>query len=190
MLKKKRWSLVSGVALLVVAFVPFGFAQDEKQKEEKIFANIAGGGTRALEVVISQSSTKSQRARLLGALDSEGQEAMMKILQDLPRVGSVRVQGGAYASTALRYAYETKTKDGKRHIIALTPRPVSLSEARSQDTSLDYDLTVIELFLPEKGKGDGAMVAGAKVRIDDETGRIKIEAFQANPTKLVNVYTK
>ena len=64
MLKKKRWSLLSVVALLVVAFVPFGFAQDEKQKEEKIFANIAGGGTRALEVVISHDLDSGSLALL------------------------------------------------------------------------------------------------------------------------------
>ena len=115
---------------------------------------------------------------------------MMKILEEQPKAGSIRVQGGAYASAELYYAYETKTKDGKRHIIALTSRPISLSEARRNNQSLDYDLSMIELFVPEEGKGDGAIVAGAEVEIDNETKRLKITAFQATPTKLLNVYTK
>jgi hypothetical protein len=189
MLTKKTMLWVT--ALLVFAFASAGMAQDEKkQKEEKFFANIGGGGVRAIELGISSWSTKSERARLIGALDSEGQAAMMKILETLPKKGYVRVQGGRYANTAVHFAYETKTKDGKRHIIALTPRPVSLSEARSNDRSLDYDLTMIELFVPEEGKGNGAIVAGAEVAIDDETKRIKVTAFQTTPTKLLNVYTK
>ncbi len=187
-------ALVLVTASLIVAFAPLGLAQDandeKKKKEEKFFANIAGGGTRAIELSISRWSTPSERARLIGALESEGQAAMMKILEQLPKAGSVRVQGGRYASTVLHFAYETKTKDGKRHIIALTPRPVSLSEARRNNQSLDYDLSMIELFVPEEGKGNGAIVAGAQVEIDDETKRLKITAYQANPTKLLNVYTK
>ena len=48
---------------------------------------------------------------------------------------------------------------------------------------------MIELFVAEEGKGEGAIVAGAQVEID-ETKRFKITAYQATPTKLVNVYTK
>ena len=111
------------VALVSAALLVAGaaFAQDDKEKkEEHFFANLGGGGARALQVTITGQSTVSQRARLLGALESEGQEAMMKILATLPKVGWVRVQGGAYPSTDLHYAYESKTSDGRRHIVALT----------------------------------------------------------------------
>ncbi len=178
---------------LVVAFAPLALAQDENdekdEKAEKFFANIGGGGVRFIELTISRWSTPSQRARLIGALHSEGQAAMMKILEKQPKVGSIRVQGGRYANTPLHYAYERKTEDGKRHIVVLTPRPISLAEARSNNQSLNFDLSMIELFIPEEGKGNGAIVAGAQVEIDDETKRFKITAYQANPTRLVNVYT-
>ena len=181
-------------ALLVVAFAPLGIAQDDNdekdKKGEKFYANIGGGGARAIELSISRWSTPSQRARLIGALDAEGQAAMMKILEQQPETGWIRIQGGRYPRTALRYAYESKTKDGKRHIVVLTPRPISLGEARRNNQSLDYDLSMIELFVSEGGKGNGAIVAGAQVEIDDETKRFKITAYQATPTKLVNVYTK
>ncbi|TDI35647.1 MAG: hypothetical protein E2P02_27545 [Acidobacteria bacterium] len=114
---------------------------------------------------------------------------MMKTLEQQPKTGWIRIQAGRYPSTALRYAYERKTKDGKRHIVVLTPRPISLGEARRNNQSLDYDLSMIELFVSEGGKGDGAIVAGAQVEID-ETKRFKITAYQTTPTKLVNVYTK
>jgi len=192
MLTSRKTSWV--VALLVVGLAAVALAQDgndeKKQKEEKFFANIGGGGARAIELSISSWSTPSERARLIGALDSEGQTAMMKILEQQPQKGWIRVQGGQYASTAVHYAYETKTKDGKRHIVVLTPRPISLGEARRNNQSLDFDLSMIELFVPEKGKGDGAIVAGAEVKIDEETKRLKITAYQATPTKLVNVYMK
>jgi len=183
-------SLALATALLIVAFAPLGIAQDEKdKKEEKFYANIGGGGARAIELSISRWSTPSQRARLIGALDAEGQAAMMKILEQQPETGWIRVQGGRYANTPLHYAYERKTEDGKRHIVVLTPRPISLGEARRNNQSLDYDLSMIELFVSEGGKGDGAIVAGAQVEID-ETKRFKITAYQTTPTKLVNVYTK
>ena len=45
-------------------------------------------------------------------------------------------------------------------------------------------------YLDPTSKGNGAIVAGAQVAIDNETKRFKITAYQATPTKLVNVYTK
>ena len=87
-------------------------------------------------------------------------------------------------------SYERKTKDGKRHIVVLTPRPISLAEARRNNQSLDFDLSMIELFILKEGKGNGTIVAGAQVEIDDETKRFKITAYQSTPTRLVNVYTK
>ena len=49
---------------------------------------------------------------------------------------------------------------------------------------------MIELFILKEGKGNGTIVAGAQVEIDDETKRFKITAYQSTPTRLVNVYTK
>ena len=180
--------------LMVAAAVVVGAvslsAQDEA-KEEKFFANIGGGGARALEISITGWSTISQRARLLGALDAEGQEAMMKILETLPQVGRVRVQGGRTSSAPIHYAYESKTSDGRRHIVVLAPRPITLGEARRNDQSLSYDLSMIELFVPTDGKkGTGAVVGGAQVEVDGETKRLKVTAYQATPAKLMNVYTK
>lgn len=181
-------------ALLMVAFAPLGLAQDENdekpKKEEHFFANIGGGGAGALQMVVSRWSTKSERARLLGILSEEGQEAMMKALEKQEKTGWVRVQGGRYPSTELRYAYQSETKEGKRHIVLLTNRPVSLAEARNRGQSLGFDLTMIELIVGDKDKGSGALAAGAQVEIDKETNRLKITAFQTTPTKLVNVYTK
>ena len=182
------------IALLVVAIAPVSLAQDgndeKKQKEEHFFANIGGGGAAALQMVVSRWSTKSERARLIGILAEEGQEAMMKALEKQEKTGWVRVQGGRYPSTELRYAYQSETTDGKRHIVLLTNRPVSLAEARNQGRSLDYDLTMIELMVGDEGKGSGALAGGAEVEIDKETKRLKITPFQTTPTKLINVYTK
>ena len=176
------------VTLLVVAFAPFGMAQDEK--EEMFYANIGGGGAREIQISISRWSTAPQRARLIGSLHQDGQPAMMKILEQQPKTGWIRIQGGRYPSTELRYAYERKTKDGKRHIVVLTPRRIGLDEARRNNQSLDFDLSMIEFFIPEEGRGTGAIVAGAQVEIDEDTKRFKITAFQTTPTKLVNVYTR
>ena len=135
-------------------------------------------------MAVSRWSTESERARPLGILAEEGQEAMMKALEKQEKTGWVCVQGGRYASTELRYAFESETKDGKCH------RPVSLAEARNQGQSLDYDLTMIELMVDDKKKGSGALAAGAQVEIDKETNRLNITAFQTTPTKRVNVYTQ
>ena len=181
-------------ALLVVALAPLGLAQDENdeksKKEEHFFANIGGGGARELQMVVTRWSTESERARLIGILAEEGQEAMMKVLEKQEKTGWVRIRGGRYPSTELRYAYQSETKEGGRHIVLLTNRRVSLSEARNQGQSLDFDLTMVELMIGDNGKGSGAVAAGTQVEIDKETNRLKITAFQTTPTKLVNVYTK
>ena len=69
-----------------------------------------------------------------------------------------------------------------------------VSEDKTDDEPLEEELpddkTVDdELLVDDEGKGEGAIAAGAKVTIDKETNRLKIDTFQTTPTRLINVYT-
>jgi 23S rRNA pseudoU1915 N3-methylase RlmH len=183
--------LVALVGLLVVAVVVLLStpASAQEKKTEKFFANIAGGQTRQIEVGIDSWSPEEERKKFLAILIEKGQEELVKALRETKAVGYMRIQGGQYTSSPIRLSSQGKTKDGKRHIILVTDRPIGLREAARSTQSIQYDLTVIELLVDDKGKGQGAIAPGAKVSVDKETNRLKIETFQTTPTRLINVYS-
>ncbi len=178
---------VALVGLLVASFSTPVFAQE--REIGKVLANIAGGGASLKEVGIDSWSPEEERKELLAILTEKGQEELVKALREKDQVGYMRLQGGRYTSSPVRLSSQGKTKDGKRHIILVTDRPIGLREASRQPSSIDYDLTIIELLVDDKGKGEGAIAPGAKVVVDKETNRLKIETFQTPPTRLINVYS-
>lgn len=174
------FALVLGVSLSAVA----------EEKGEHYFANLASAGTMQIEMVIDKWSAESERNVLLLELKDNGQKDMMTVLENFPKAGWVRVPGGQQTSYDLQYAFKKKLSNGKYLISLLTNRPISLAEAERQNQSLKYDLSIIQLEVDEKGRGTGALVAGAEVKWNKEKEDIETTPFQGTPTKLVNVYSK
>jgi 23S rRNA pseudoU1915 N3-methylase RlmH len=189
MLTKSIFVSVIGLSVAALAASFLTTASAQEKKTEKFFANIAGGQTRQIEVGIDSWSPEEERKKLLAILIEKGQEELVKTLRETKEVGYMRIQGGQYTSSPIRLSTQGKTKDGKRHIIVVADRPIGLREAARSTQSIEYDLTVIELLVDEKGKGEGAVAPAAKVSVDEETGRLKIETFQTTPTRLINVYS-
>lgn len=186
----KPHTLIALAGLSIAAVVPpiSTPASALDDAEEKFFANIAGPGTREIEVGVNRWSTEDERRQLLTILTEKGQEDLVEALRKQKETGYVRVQGGQYPSSPLRYSRQGKTKDGKRYILVVTDRPVGYGEAERRPTELgEYSLTVIELMIDENGKGEGAIAPAAKVRIDKETNQLALDTFQTTPTRLLNV---
>ena len=73
-----------------------------------------------------------------------------------------------------------------RKITILFERWLNFGELRRGARSVDYPFTYIELFVDDKGKGDGTMIPAARIRY--KKGKtIEVENFGIYPAKLTNV---
>src|SRR5687767_594729 len=116
-----RWLVL---ALLVVASSSAGTAQDDEPATEHFTAvAMSSGGVQSnpvaapLQIDIERWSSAAERKRLVDAL-GKGQRAMLEVLRDLPRVGSIRSPGALGLS--LHYAHQTRDEDGQRRIFLAT----------------------------------------------------------------------
>ena len=97
-----------------------------------------------------------------------------------------------FPSTRLHYAWQYE-KDGKREVVLVTDRPISMGEAASASRSLDYDTTVITMEFPTDDKdaeGTGLLHMALKIRYDDKEKKLKVEELGQQPTRLTKITRK
>jgi hypothetical protein len=66
-------------------------------------------------------------------------------------------------------------------------RPISFREAANNLRSMDYPFSYIEIHLDPSGKGDGKLIAAAKVSLSGNT--VDIENLGVQPFKLLDVHS-
>ena len=154
------------------------------------FAVDIGGAGRAragaLEIVIERWSTEEERDRLCATLIERGADALLSALQEVkPRAGYIRTSSSL--GWDVQYAREEPLGDGGRRVIIATDRPLSFRELWNQPRSVDYDFTLAEIRLDKDGRGEGKLVAAAKISWNPETSTIEIENYGIEPVRLTDV---
>lgn len=140
------------------------------------------GGSTSVVIRVDQYSTDAEVAKLKQILGEKGQDGLRDSLWDLEK-GHIRV--GAGLGYPIAVARQRVTESGRVVRLGIV-RPLSFRELISGARSTDYPFTRIELELDKEGKGEGEMIAAAKVSIDDD-GTIEIESYAARPLRLLNV---
>lgn len=121
--------------------------------------------------------------RLTRFLQDGKQDALLKVLEDR-KLGTIQV--GSSLGQDINAVWLSVGPEGERKITALSKRWVGVFEQRRGTRSLDYPFTYVELFVDERGKGDGGLIPAAKVRaLNDKT--IEVENFGTYPARLVNI---
>src|SRR5580693_691438 len=122
--------IASSLALLVV----FGFTQPVRtqtmgQPEEFTAGaiDINHGRTGQIQITVKRWSTPAERETLVGALLQKGPDGLLKSLQDMRPVGTIRTPDTL--GYDLHYAAERPGVDGGRDVVFATDRPVSFWEA-------------------------------------------------------------
>lgn len=176
-----------GVLLLVGSAA---IAQQQSGGPEDISAavianNELGSGIGTVQIHITRWSTDADRTRLLTVLRESGPQALLKELQNMPSVGTIRTPNSV--GYDLHYARQAPVGDGRRIVIA-TDRPVGFIEATNQGRTLDYPFTLIQMQLDKSGKGTGSMSYATKIVANDDI--IELEDIASSPFKLTNVEAK
>ena len=147
--------------------------------------NELGSGLGTVQIHITRWSTDADRTRLLTVLRESGSPALLKELQKMPRVGTIRTPNSI--GYDLHYALQTGVGDGRRIVIS-TDRPIDQWEATDHNRSLDYPFTIIQMQLDRNGKGTGTMSYATKVQANDDV--ILIEDYASTPFRLTNIEAK
>ena len=150
---------------------------------------VGAGSTMNLDLYIDRYSTNQEANLLAGALIEGGNDALLKSLEKMKRIGKIQLTGrvGFYDLKLIR---SRPISGGGRQIIAVTDRPISGFEMYAGSRSQDYNFGVIQIVRKpnSKGKerGTGTMIYAAKIKlIKGKT--IQIENYGVSPLQLRNV---
>jgi hypothetical protein len=147
--------------------------------------NELGSGLGTVQIHITRWSTDADRKRLLTVLRESGPQKLLKELQKMPRVGTIRTPNSV--GYDLHFALQTAVGDGRRIVIS-TDRPIDHWEATDHTRTLDYPFTIIQMQLDQNGKGTGTMSYATKVEANDDV--ILIEDYASTPFRLTNIEAK
>lgn len=147
--------------------------------------NEIASGVGTVQIRINRWSTDEDRTHLMTALRESGPEALLKALQKMPSVGTIRTPSSV--GYDLRYARQARVGDGRRIVIA-TDRPMDYWEASNQPRSVQYPFTVLQMQVDQGGKGTGTMSLAMKITANDDL--VILEDIASAPFKLTNVQAK
>jgi hypothetical protein len=138
-----------------------------------------------VEIAINRWSTEAERDKLVAALQSGGQQALLQALQSAPAVGYIRTPDSL--GWDLHYAHQTVAADGSRHVFLATDRLIHMWEQIYQTRSVDYPFMLIELQLDSTGHGEGRLMVASKIVPNAAMKLVQIENFSTEPVLLEDV---
>jgi hypothetical protein len=142
-----------------------------------------GAITSTFTLRIKRYTPDSEVLRLTQLLKDSGQDALSRAL-DKEDLGNIQI--GVNVGQTINAAWVSTGEEGERQITVLSKRWIGTFEHRRGTRSLDYPFTYVELFVDERGRGDGGMIPAAKVRArGDRT--IEVENFGIYPARLTNI---
>jgi hypothetical protein len=178
-------------ALAMVAIAVTGSNLETRADNEKAYVARFSGrtyvlgqtGTAVVRIGVSSWSSDEERGELLGALKDGGTKGLTTALEKAADHGFVTV---GKSRQTLRYA-RLFEQDGLRRIIVATDRPIGAAEVMKYRRTQEYTVSLLELRLPEKGKGEGTLAIGVALTYDAEENVIEIENFGSQAARIVSV---
>ncbi len=186
------------VLLGLTALSAQGAAEDEKLEERyRAFSVAMGAGVAGvLDITVTRYSTEEERKLLVDSLAKDGQEKTIDLLRKQKETGFARTQTGAgmqgWPSVRLHYAHQTQ-QDGKRVVVLVTDRNMSMAERASGGRSVEYDVSAIVMELEPvsgneklKEQGQGTFYQAAKLSFDKDN-KLKLEYLGTQPIRLTDI---
>src|SRR5579872_317547 len=128
--------------------------------------NLDRGTAGNVEIVVDRWSTDAQRDRLIDALRESGEERLLSVLQNLPRMGYFRAPNSV--GIDIHFAHRAPLPDGGQRVTLMTDRWIGFWEAENQPPSIDYPFTMIELRLNAEGEGEGTLSRATRLALDKD----------------------
>jgi len=180
------------VAVGVLAWWPLAAgprAQNQKESFTGFAINLNGGpATSVIDFTIERWSTDAEREQLLGIIveNKDPTQKLLSALQKLPKVGGIRTPNSL--SWDLRYARQSPLDGGGRRIVLATDRPLGFREVARMSRTTDYPFTIIEIHLDKEDKGEGKILAGTKIFVDQKTKDVVLEQYGQQPVRFNEIH--
>jgi hypothetical protein len=142
----------------------------------------AGSATGTVNINVNRWSTDAERDRLMTVLLEKGEKALLGVLREMPRAGSIAPTGGV--GFEVRFARRTPGPDGSERVVLLTDRPISFWERQDGGRSNDYPFTLIEMRIGPNGEGEGKISVAASIVADKVNNTIVLENYSDQPVRL------
>ncbi len=190
----KASRFVLAIGLLVLLTVSPTLAKDKKTVIETFTAfatNLGVGAATQININLFEFTSEEERKQLIDTFVAGGGAALYKALDDMTMAEEkAYMRIGGSQGYQLFYAYEAMV-EGKRQVVFVTARPITMGESLSNSRSLDNNLTLVAIQLdPETGEGTGAMSLATELTIDKKTGKLDIETVGNQTTKFNKVTSK
>ena len=142
-----------------------------------------GGRTRPFSLIVNNYTAPNQVRELSEALRRGGQD---EFLRQLSRMNAGRVQIGTGVGVPANVVIADSWGAGGTKLTIFYERDVSFYELRYGARSEDYRIGYAEMFLDRNGRGQGMLIAAARVRLrGDNTW--EVEDFGAFPARLIGL---
>lgn len=143
------------------------------------------GKTFNVKILIEEFSEPGDREILLDSFKKAGSKGVFNAVSKMHSKG--RISLPSTVGYDINYAREIPSASG-RTIRLVTNRPISIGEVWTSSRSMNYNLSIIELNLPndKDAKGKGTLLPGAELKINKKTGEIELETYKF-PWRLENV---
>jgi len=183
----RKWQMSVGLLLCCAVATLLAQSDEKKDKDKKknefYYATAITSGTMVRLTIIINSYTPDEEVRALAeTLKTNGPDALSKALEKTDRGD---IAAGDRLGNTINVARTFQTDKG-RVIRLLLNRPIGFLEAARRDRSMDYEFSLVELLVDEKGKGSGVMVPAAKILFNKE-GQLDIENYGVSPVRVTNV---
>jgi hypothetical protein len=143
-----------------------------------------GGRTRPFELIVNRYSTQDEVQRLNAALQSGGQDEVLRVLSGMD-AGRIRIGTGVGITANAIIA--TPQEMGAVKLMVLYRRDVSFFELRAGTRSVHYKLGYAEIYLRPRGNSDGTLIPAARVRLARDGSTWEVEDFGEFPARLMGL---
>jgi len=167
-------------------------AQQEKQEPEVFTCTAlltttrAAGAAARLTISIDSYTPMEEIKKYIDILKTKGQKGLRKALEKVKRgwIAPARKTRETFS-----IARSIPIQGGGRYINILKTRSLKFIEFAYSTRSRDYEFTLIQLKLDNKGHGEGVILAGTKIEFNKE-GKIVLEHRGIDPITVRNVRQK
>ncbi len=190
-MRVNRHLLLGGTACLLATLLLQASGDEKKDKEKKqreeysATALITSGRASmlSLSILIDSFTPDDEVLKLAEILKAQGPDALAKAI-DKSRRGRIAPVGRI--GNDINVARSFQTEKG-RVIRLVSNRPLGFLELRQGGRSVDYQFSVIELTLDEKGNGEGVALGAAKIKFNKDN-RLEVENYGQSAIRITNVH--
>ena len=143
------------------------------------------GRTLPFRLVINRISNEDEVQRLNAALQSGGQDELMKALS---RMSAGRIEIGTGVGVPANVIIRTDDGEGRTKLVVLYQRELGFGELRYGTRSSDYRFGYAEMYVG-RGANEGMLIPAARVRLRDGN-TWEVEDFGTFPARLMGLQVR